>query len=134
MAKKSLTKKTISTEIKEISKEIKIFDKKLSHVSFLAGIILAIIAGLIPGWRESLGVLWLLLTLGVIVGLLGINNKETTEFLVACIAIMMFGVVGFNVIPEVGGAITAILENLQAFVAPAALILALKTIYVLAEE
>ena len=106
-------------------------DSKIGHWAFIIGILLAIIAGLVPAWQTPT-ITWILVVLGLIVGLLNIQAKETTEFLVATIALMMVGSAG--AIPALGVIVLSILANVVAFVAPAALIVALKAIYALAQK
>lgn len=104
---------------------------RIGHWAFIVGILLAIIAGLIPQLQTAT-VTWILIILGLVIGLLNITAKETTEFLVAVIALMIVGSAG--AIPVLGGIILAILANVVALSAPAALIVALKAIYGLAAD
>ncbi len=106
-------------------------DAKIGHWAFIVGILLAIIAGLVPQLQTST-ITWILVILGLVVGLLNINAKETTEFLVAVIALLIVGSAG--AIPALGGIVLSILANIVALSAPAALIVALKAIYALAAE
>ena len=106
-------------------------DAKIGHWAFIVGVLLAIVAGLIPQ-LQTVTVTWILVILGLVVGLLNITAKETTEFLVAVIALMIVGSAG--AIPALGGIVLAILANIVALSAPAALIVALKAIYALAAE
>lgn len=106
-------------------------DAKIGHWAFIVGVLLAIVAGLIPQ-LQTVTVTWILVILGLVVGLLNISAKETTEFLVAVIALMIVGSAG--AIPALGGIVLAILANIVALSAPAALIVALKAIYALAAE
>ncbi|MBI4150862.1 hypothetical protein HY492_01935 [Candidatus Woesearchaeota archaeon] len=106
-------------------------DAKIGHWAFIVGILLAIIAGLVPQLQTST-ITWILVILGLVVGLLNISAKETTEFLVAVIALLIVGSAG--AIPALGGIVLAILANIVALSAPAALIVALKAIYGLAAE
>jgi hypothetical protein len=108
-------------------------DKKTGHYAFLVAIVLAVIAALVPALQVN-WVMWALIILGLIVGFLNITAKETTEFLVAAIALMLVGTAGLGAVPTAGEIITSILRNLITVVAPAALIVALKAIYELAEE
>ena len=107
---------------------------KQGHYAFLVGVLLVVIAGLIPSLQAATWVPWVLIILGLIVGFMNITAKETTEFLVATIALMAVGTGGLSAIPSAGAILTAILKNLVVFVAPAALIVALKAIYALAAE
>lgn len=104
-------------------------------------VIVAILAGLAAGFggRAALG--WVSLAmviLGIIVGLTNLSEKEAIPFLTAAIALLVAnsGQV-FLVIDEVakplGTVINAILTTLSAFVAPAAILLAVKAIYNLAK-
>ncbi len=106
-------------------------DAKIGHWAFIVGILLAIIAGLVPQLQTST-ITWILVILGLVVGLLNISAKETTEFLVAVIALLIVGSAG--AIPALGGIVLAILANIVALSAPAALIVALKAVYSLAAE
>ena len=105
-------------------------DQRIGHWAFIVGILLAIIAGLVPALQTST-VTWILVILGLVVGLLNITAAETTEFLVATIGLM---IVSTALGPLLGGIIEAILQNVIAFSAPAALIVSLKAIYGLASD
>ena len=106
-------------------------DGKIGTWAFVIGLILAVIAGLIPTLQTQ-SVILALVVLGLIVGFLNVTEKETTEFLVATIALMLVGSAG--AIPVLGLMILSILSNIVAFVAPAALVVALKAIWALAEK
>ncbi|MFC1801371.1 hypothetical protein ACFLZB_02815 [Nanoarchaeota archaeon] len=107
---------------------------KTGHYAFFIGAIIAVIAGLFAGLIPNVYVITLLVVLGLIVGLLNITAKETTPFLVACIALMLAGIVNLEIIPYVGIFLRAILTNIVVFVVPAAIIVGLKTIYSLAQS
>ncbi len=108
-------------------------DKKVGHYSFLVAIVLAVLAGLIPSLQVD-WVAWALIILGLVVGFLNISAKETTEFLVATIALMLVGTAGLGGLPTAGTIVENILVYIQAVVVPAALVVALKAVYALAEE
>ena len=108
-------------------------DARLGHWAFMVGILIAVIAGLVPAWQTATVVL-VLVILGLIVGLLNITAKETVEFLVATIALVLIGTAGIQTLPALGGIVISILENIVAFVSPAALIVALKAVYELARK
>jgi len=78
----------------------------------------------------------LLVVLGTIVGFLNVTAKETTEFLVAAIALIAAGGAGLNVIVwgNIGIYLQSILSNITVFVAPAAVVVALKAVFELAER
>ena len=107
---------------------------QVGHYAFFLGVILAVIAGLFAGLISDTIVLTLLVILGAIVGLLNVTVKEATPFLVAAVALMLAGVVNLGLIPVVGIYLRSILTNIVVFVVPAAIIVALKSIYTLAKE
>lgn len=106
-------------------------DAKLGSWAFILGVLIAIVAGLVPAWQTPT-LVWVLVILGLVVGFLNITGKETTEFLVAAVTMMIIGSAG--AIPALGVIILSILANIVAFVAPAALVVALKSIWVLAQK
>lgn len=108
-------------------------DKKVGHYAFLVAVLLAVLAALVPALQVE-WVTWALIILGLLVGFLNVTAKETTEFLVATIALMLVGSAGLDVIPTAGRIISTMLLNILAIVVPAALIVSLKAIYSLAEE
>lgn len=105
---------------------------KIGEYAFIAGVLIAVIAAL-GGLSHGTAVLALVI-LGVIVGLLNIVVSETTPFLVASIALLAAGGAELSAIPRVGLILEAVLTNIGAFVAPAAVIVALKAIYALASS
>lgn len=101
------------------------------HWAFILGVLLAIIAGLVPQLQTTT-ITWILVLLGLIVGFLNVTIKETQEFLIAAIALLLIGTAK-GIVPVVTtGIIGTILGNILVFVAPAALIVALKAVYDLA--
>jgi len=60
-----------------------------------------------------------------------ITEKETTSFLVAAVALLLAGTANFSAIPGIGQYIAQILHFVGIFVAPAAVIVALKAVYAL---
>ena len=107
---------------------------RLGELAFLAFVVIAILAGLatfaIPADQLSI-VTAVLVVLGVIVGLLNVSEKETTPFLVAAIALLVAGTASFGVLGGAGTVIENILNFIGAFVAPAAVIVAIKAVYAL---
>lgn len=100
----------------------------IGHWALVIGIVLAIIASfaVIPALPIALFVL------GLIVGLLNIKEKESTPFLVAVIALLLTGVAGL----QLGGLtpiVALILNNFVAFMAAAALVVAIKQVLAVAK-
>ncbi len=109
--------------------------EKIGTWAFLLGVLIAVIAGLVPTFSAPpLGgqVAWVLVILGLVVGFLNIRAREIQEFLVACVAILV--VAGMGGLPPLGRTLGIILTNIIAFVAPAAFLVACKAVWQLAEE
>lgn len=105
--------------------------EKIGTWAFLIGMLIAVLAGLIPSLPAT-QVAWVLVILGLVVGFLNIRAREAQEFLVACIAILV--VSGMGGLPPLGRTLGTILTNIIAFVAPAAMLVALRAIWQLAED
>ncbi len=105
--------------------------EKVGTWAFLIGVLIAVVAGLIPTLPAT-QVAWVLVILGLVVGFLNIKAKEAQEFLVACIALLI--VAGMGGLPPLGRTLGTILTNMIAFVAPAALLVALRAVWALAED
>jgi hypothetical protein len=101
--------------------------------AFILGVLIAIVAGL-AGTTYASTVAMVLVILGVIVGLLNISEKEVYNFLIAAIALMMTGAAGLENLPAIGSMLGPILTNIATFVAPAAVIVALKAVYDLGKK
>lgn len=106
--------------------------EKIGEWLFLLGVVIAIIAGIaIPSDGTIIGIL---VVLGIIVGLLNITEKESVNFMLASVALLVAGNATFSALPAIGIVINHILAYIGAFVAPAAVIVALKMIYELASK
>lgn len=103
---------------------------QIGKYAFILGAILAVVAAVVPTVQAAPWLLWALVALGLVVGLLNITEKETTSFLVASIALMLTG----QVAGTLGTEVSLMVGNIALFVAPAALIVALKAIYDLARD
>ena len=112
---------------------------KLGQWAFVVGAIIALIIGVFTskltgdtqGW-----LILLLVVLGLVVGLLNVTEKESTPFLVAAAALLLTGTAGdtLSIIPALGGYLSGIVEAIAVFVTPAAIVVALKSIYSLAQK
>ena len=116
-------------------------ESKIGQWAFIIGIILAIVVGVfsasLGSWTGNLTLL--LVILGLIVGFLNISEKETTPFLVASAALMLTATsVGtLNTIDlgvSLGKYLAGIVSQIAVFVAPAAVVVALKAIQSLAKD
>ena len=80
----------------------------------------------------------MLVILGLLVGFLNITEKETTPFLVAAIALLATGSAtdSLKIIPPkaLGIFLASAVNNIAAFVAPGAILVAVKAIWALAKD
>ena len=117
--------------------------QQIGSYAFLIGVAIAIIAGVLYGSGQT-GILgsaagWvplILIVLGIIVGFLNIKDKEIDKFLIASLALLAAPATALwlNEIPAFGPFFSGIVGNVAVFVAPAALIVALKAIYALSSD
>ncbi|NMA44359.1 MAG: hypothetical protein GX950_00910 [Candidatus Diapherotrites archaeon] len=121
--------------------------KTTGSFAFLIGIILAVLLAIVgvlmPGVIDanlSAILMLILVILGLIVGILNVKDKHITDFLIATMAVALVGntagglLVLDTVILPVGSLLVAIVMNIVALVAPAALVLGLKQVWTLAKE
>jgi len=104
----------------------------------MVGLLIAVIAGAMPGVLGAPSTMALLLgILGIIVGLLNVADKEVSLFLVAAIALLV-SAAGLSMvlvnIQAIGTVLSAILDNVVVFTAPAAAVVSLKALYVCSKE
>lgn len=97
--------------------------KGIGWWAFAVGLVLAVIFG----YSGNVGLIWLLVLLGLIVGFLNISEKEAVNFLIASIALISAGSAANLTI--LWGPLGGILSSVVAFVAPAAVVVAIKVIY-----
>lgn len=107
-------------------------EKMVGKWAFIIGVLLAIVAGIIPTLQTAT-VGWVLIVLGLVIGFLNVTEQETTAFLIAAIALMTVGAAGLAALSYIGGYITAILANIVTIVAPAALVISIKAVYTLGQ-
>lgn len=98
--------------------------------AFIIGVVLAIVLGLFEGFVAGYTdtILWIMIILGLIVGFYNIAHKEAINFLITAIAFLAV-TTALNALPLIGAYISGILNNIAVFVAPAALLVALKALY-----
>jgi len=153
--KKSLWRWEIMAEIKEgIEIKGKSILAKAGTWSFLIGIVIALIVGVVIGagslkslTSETAGdtegyVASVLVILGFVVGIVSIlglgtiTKEEVTAFLVAAIALVAVGTGAalFGKIPLIGSYFSGVTECMLIFFAPAAVIVAIKALWDLGKE
>jgi hypothetical protein len=109
---------------------------KIGHYAFVGGILIAIIAGLLQ--TTSTFFAFSILLLGFVVGFLNVSAKEVTPFLVATVALILAGSADFQILniifDPLGTVFTSLFSFIKLFVAPAAMVVALKSIIALARD
>jgi hypothetical protein len=109
--------------------------------AFLIGLILAIVVALLSGATAPQWAIIVLAILGLLVGLLNVTGREVQKFLIATIAFLLsFQALG-NVFIELSkafGTWTGIIGNffnlVSIFLAPAAIVVAIKALFTVAKE
>ena len=102
----------------------------LGSWAFLLGVILAVLFGLLP---HAPWVTWVLVLLGLIIGLLNITDKEVTPFLMAGVVLVITSSLGGEVFGTVA-ILGNILTNMLTLFVPATIIVALKSVFSLAKS
>jgi drug/metabolite transporter (DMT)-like permease len=104
--------------------------KTIGGWAFVIGLIIAIIIAIFG--TEQTWPVYLLLVLGLIVGLLNVSDKETGHFLIAAIAFLLtFTALGSVAagIPAIGDNLVVFFNLVNTFIAPAAAVVAFKELF-----
>lgn len=104
--------------------------RTLGGWAFIIGLIIAVIVAIF-GTAQTWPI-YLLLVLGLIVGLMNVTDKEVGSFLIAAIAFMFTFTALGNVaagIPVVGETISKFFNLVNVFIAPAAAVVAFKALF-----
>ncbi len=114
-------------------------DKSTGEWLYLASIAIAVLAGLAAGVGASnQWVPVLLVVLGIVVGFMNISEKEANAFLVASIALIVASTAAFmsldTAIRPLGTILDAVVKNVAIFVAPAAVIAAVRAVHNMASK
>ena len=115
-------------------------DQKLGSWAFIVGAVIAVLAGVFASTAADYAapIALLLVILGLAVGFLNVSPKEATSFIIAAVGLIVAGTGNLLIIDTVvaglGSVLESILTNIGVFLAPAVVIVGLKTIYDLAKE
>lgn len=101
--------------------------------AFLIGVILAVIAGVFPTIGASSSVLLTFVIIGIIIGLLNIGVKESTQFLFSGLVLVLISSAGVTAMADVPY-VNSILAALMAIFIPATVIVAVKNVLKLAKR
>ncbi len=97
--------------------------------AFLIGVLLALVFAFYP----FAGLEWLLVILGIVIGLLNISEKETQKFLYAGVVLVIVGAfagASLSAVPY----LSELFGNLVGLFAPATIVVALKSVFDLAKK
>lgn len=111
--------------------------EKIGSIAFIIGVIIALLIGIVSFGEFDATLVFVLIVMGLIVGLLNVGSHETTPFLMSTVSLVIVTALGGNVLgatPVVGKYLASTLSSLMTFVIPATIIVALKTIYALAQD
>lgn len=120
-------------------------DEKYGEYAFIAGVVISLLVGVFatnPMVQPNLGVLMAILAvLGLVVGIMNIRDKEIDSFLIAALVLLASASAlasfsaAFTLLGDaVQNAVSGFVGALTSFVAPAAVIVSLKSIYTLASK
>jgi hypothetical protein len=107
--------------------------QRIGSWAFIIGLIIAVIAGF---WPIGSVITSILIILGLIVGFLNVSGKETNSFLFATLVLVVMASQGGQLlsgIQFVGPMLQSIFSTMMLFIIPAAVVVALKAIWALAE-
>ncbi len=98
--------------------------------TFIVGLVIAVAGGVgfVQSWFG-----WVLAVLGLIVGFLNISDKESQAFLLAAIALIV-AANAVGAIPYIGEHVTRIIANLVLFLGGAVLVVAVRSLFVVARD
>ena len=101
--------------------------------AFIAGILISLGLGIgataiTLSSNMVTGLVVILVLLGLIVGFVNVTKREMRDFLIAVIAIGIIGSANLDTIPYIGNALANIVAYIAVFVAPAALVVAIKEV------
>lgn len=99
---------------------------KIGSWAFLIGIILAVILGVFNGGNATWT--WLLLVIGIIVGLFNISQHETQPFLISGLVLILASAFGQNALSSADVFVNVLNALLVVFV-PATIIVAVKNVF-----
>ncbi len=116
-------------------------EQKIGHYSFIGGVILAVVLGMVPAATLGTAAAWLtslVVVLGLIVGFLNVSGKETKEFMMVSVVLMIAAYIGngsetLGGVTVIGPYLVGIFTHILAFVVPATIVVGLKEIWALGQ-
>ena len=111
--------------------------------AYIIGMIIAVALGVFSTLPGMTWLLTILIVMGLIVGFLNVNEKETNAYLLAAVSLVVVTSFGGGVIGTIGdgtslvwlgNALQGVLNAMTVFIVPATIVVALKAIYALAKD
>ncbi|MCH7568804.1 MAG: hypothetical protein IIA87_05270 [Nanoarchaeota archaeon] len=99
--------------------------------TFLIGVVLAVVLGLLGALTATW--LWILVAIGLIVGLLNITEDEVSSFLMAGAVLIIASAFGQDVMSAIP-LVNNVLQALLAIFVPATIVVAIRHVFVLARH
>jgi len=117
-------------------------EEKIGHYSFIGGVIVAVVLGLVPATALGGATPWLaslLVVLGLIVGFLNVTGKETKEFMLVATVLIIAAFAGgasetLGGVQYIGQYLQGIFSSMLAFIVPATVVVGLKDIWNLGQN
>ena len=115
---------------------------QIGNYSFIVGVVFALVLGLASdqlvaykSWVWSV-----LVVLGLVVGFLNVSGKETKDFLMVTVALVVVAfaansqISSWSSVEVIGKYLSGLFNSLMAFVVPASIVVALKEVWQMARE
>ena len=102
----------------------------LGRWAFLIGVVLAVIFGF---FTAGTWLAWVLVVLGLVVGLINISDKEVSAFLTAGTVLVLMGYFGGQTLSSVMY-LSSIFTNILTLFVPATIVVAVKSVLALARD
>lgn len=117
-------------------------EEKIGRYSFIGGVVIAVVLGLVPGSTLGTAAGWLtslLVVLGLLVGFLNVTGKETKEFMMVATVLIIAAFAGgasdkLVSVGYVGDYLKGIFAQVLTFVVPATVVVGLKDIWNLGQN
>ena len=117
-------------------------EKQIGKYSFIAGVVIAVLLGLaIPALTAAKDWLFTIMVVsGLVVGFLNISGKETKDFLLVTVALVIVAYIASaqvsswaSEVQVIGKYLTGIFDSIVAFVVPASVVVGLRETWELAK-
>ena len=108
-------------------------DKRVGNYSFIIGVIIAIVLGIVSLGTATAWLTSLLVILGLIVGFLNVGGKDTKEFMMVATVLTIAAYAGgapsiLGEVQIIGMYLQGVFVNILAFVIPAVVVVGLKEV------